>query len=49
MHAADLLVRSMRRDELDELVEWAAAESWNPGLYDADIFWATDPNGFIAA
>ena len=49
MHAADLLVRSMRREELDELVEWAAAEGWNPGLYDADIFWATDSNGFIAA
>jgi len=39
----------MRREELDMLVEWAAAEGWNPGLSDAEIFWATDPDGFIAA
>lgn len=28
------------------LVHWAALEGWNPGLQDAEIFWATDPNGF---
>ena len=39
----------MRREELDMLIEWAALEGWNPGLSDADIFWATDPDGFIAA
>lgn len=39
----------MRREELDVLVDWAAAEGWNPGLHDAGIFWATDPDGFIAA
>jgi ribosomal protein S18 acetylase RimI-like enzyme len=39
----------MRREELDQLVDWAAAEGWNPGLCDADIFWHTDPEGFIAA
>ncbi len=49
MHASNLLIRSMRREELDVLVDWAAAEGWNPGLHDADIFWATDPDGFIAA
>jgi GNAT superfamily N-acetyltransferase len=47
--SADLLVRPMRRDELDVLVDWAAGEGWNPGLHDADIFWATDPEGFVAA
>lgn len=46
---ADLLMRPMRRGELDVLVEWAADEGWNPGLHDAEIFWATDPEGFIAA
>jgi hypothetical protein len=42
-------IRPMRRDELDVLVGWAADEGWNPGRTDADIFWGTDPNGFIAA
>ncbi len=39
----------MTRGELDTLVEWAAREGWNPGLDDAEVFWATDPEGFIAA
>ncbi len=38
----------MQRNEFDTLVEWAASEGWNPGLVDADIFWETDPDGFIA-
>ena len=42
-------IRQMTRDELDMLVEWAAREGWNPGLDDADVFWATDPEGFVAA
>ena len=42
-------LRPLRRAELDTLVEWAAAEGWNPGLDDAEVFWATDPEGFIAA
>ena len=45
----DMNIRQMTRDELDTLVEWAALEGWNPGLDDADIFWATDPEGFVAA
>ncbi len=45
----DLLVRPMRRAELDALVDWAADEGWNPGLNDAEIFWAADPAGFVAA
>jgi GNAT superfamily N-acetyltransferase len=39
----------MTRDELAMLVEWAAREGWNPGLNDAEVFWATDPEGFVAA
>lgn len=46
---ADLVVRPMSRTELDVLVDWAADEGWNPGLNDAEIFWATDPAGFLAA
>lgn len=44
-----LEIRSMTRPELDKLVDWAAAEGWNPGLHDAGLFWATDPNAFVAA
>jgi len=28
------------------LTTWAQAEGWNPGLHDAEVFYATDPNGF---
>lgn len=39
----------MSREEVGELVDWAAREGWNPGRHDADAFWATDPDAFIAA
>jgi len=32
-----------------QLVGWAAREGWNPGLNDAELFWATDPEAFIAS
>ncbi len=32
---------------LRTLVSWAEAEGWNPGVNDAEVFWATDPGGFI--
>ncbi|MBK5968798.1 MULTISPECIES: GNAT family N-acetyltransferase [Thiorhodovibrio] len=44
-----LTIRAMTRPELDTLVDWATAEGWNPGLHDAQIFWDTDPEGFVAA
>jgi ribosomal protein S18 acetylase RimI-like enzyme len=37
----------MRRDEVDLALDWAAKEGWNPGLYDAETFYKTDPNGFL--
>jgi ribosomal protein S18 acetylase RimI-like enzyme len=49
MSDSKMLIRPMRRKELDLLVDWAAQEGWNPGLRDADVFWATDQNAFIAA
>jgi GNAT superfamily N-acetyltransferase len=45
----DLVVRNMTRSEVDELVAWAAREGWNPGLHDAEVFWATDAEAFLAA
>jgi len=40
-------VRPATREELAYVVEWAAKEGWNPGLYDADAFYASDPNGYL--
>ncbi len=45
----ELAIRNMTRPEVDELVAWAAREVWNPGLQDAEVFWITDPEAFIAA
>ncbi len=28
-------------------IDWAGTEGWNPGLFDADCFYAADPNGFL--
>jgi GNAT superfamily N-acetyltransferase len=40
-------IRTMSRQEINIAVDWAAAEGWNPGLYDADCFYAADPGGFL--
>ena len=36
-----------RPDEWDLVVDWAAAEGWNPGRHDAEHFLAVDPEGFL--
>lgn len=46
---AAITIRNMTRTEVDALVGWAANEGWNPGLHDAEVFWATDPEAYIAA
>jgi ribosomal protein S18 acetylase RimI-like enzyme len=40
-------IRTMTRREMDIAVDWAAAEGWNPGLYDAHCFNLADPTGFL--
>ena len=40
-------IRTMTRQEVDTALDWAAAEGWNPGLSDADCFYATDSRGFL--
>lgn len=40
-------IRAMTRQELDQVIGWAAAEGWNPGVNDADCFYAADPQGFL--
>ena len=37
------------REEFEIAVDWAAGEGWNPGLHDAEVFWKTDPEGFVCA
>lgn len=49
MNLDSVILRPLARGELDFAVDWAAAEGWNPGLYDADVFWNTDPGGFVGA
>jgi GNAT superfamily N-acetyltransferase len=49
MTLENVVVRRMSRDELDLALDWAAAEGWNPGLYDAESFYAIDPDGFFLA
>jgi hypothetical protein len=43
------VIRSARREEMPLLLDWAAAEGWNPGLADAAAFRAADPEGFLLA
>ncbi len=40
-------VRTMRNKELAFAIDLAAREGWNPGLHDAECFFAADPNGFL--
>lgn len=47
MAAPAYTIRPMHRSDLDLVVDWAAAEGWNPGLHDADCFYAADPQGFL--
>jgi ribosomal protein S18 acetylase RimI-like enzyme len=47
--AGDLTIEAMDARDLEQVLGWAAAEGWNPGLGDADAFLAADPEGFLIA
>lgn len=47
MSSEGFRVRTMTRKDLDLAIDWAAEEGWNPGLHDAECFYAADPNGFF--
>ncbi len=49
MKLDELVIRRMSRAELGLALDWAANEGWNPGLHDADCFYAVDPEGFFIA
>jgi GNAT superfamily N-acetyltransferase len=49
MAGKDPSIRTLSFAEVKTLVDWAAGEGWNPGLYDAAAFHAADPEGFLGA
>ena len=40
-------VRKMTPREFDLTISWAGSEGWNPGIHDAETFFAADPEGFF--
>jgi ribosomal protein S18 acetylase RimI-like enzyme len=42
-------IRLLDEHEVATVVDWAAAEGWNPGLRDAEAFLAADHGGFLGA
>ncbi|MCH1494275.1 MAG: GNAT family N-acetyltransferase [Rubripirellula sp.] len=42
------VLRKLAYPELEKLVSWAREEGWEPGVNDAQQFWAYDPEGFLA-
>ncbi|TIT76763.1 MAG: GNAT family N-acetyltransferase, partial [Mesorhizobium sp.] len=42
-------IRTLTASEVETLIDWAAAEGWNPGIGDAAALRAADPEGFIGA
>ncbi|PTX91961.1 GNAT family N-acetyltransferase [Verrucomicrobia bacterium LW23] len=45
----EFLVEPMTRRSVQLTLDWAAREGWNPGIHDADAFFAADPGGFFRA
>ncbi|MDB5613848.1 MAG: hypothetical protein JWQ22_1501 [Devosia sp.] len=43
------VIRVLHLGGIQTLLDWAAAEGWNPGLEDAKAFQAADPDGFLGA
>lgn len=46
VNIVELKFQRLDIEGLKTLVKWAAEEGWNPGPNDAEVFWATDPEGF---
>jgi GNAT superfamily N-acetyltransferase len=42
-----LEIRTLRISEIPSLIDWAAAEGWNPSPDDAGAFFAADRHGFL--
>lgn len=37
----------LNKEQLTILMDWAAEEGWNPGIYDIEAFWAADHQGYM--
>ncbi len=46
MNLDGLEFTKLDKQGLEILIDWARDEGWNPGSFDADIFWKTDPDGY---
>lgn len=44
-----LIIRKMGREEVEFAIEMAAAEGWNPGIHDGELFYKADSEGFFIA
>lgn len=44
-----IVYRNASLAEVALMLDWDAAEGWNPGLDDAAAFHAADPDGFFLA
>lgn len=44
----DYRIEPMKLAGVEVAIDWAAREGWNPGLNDAQCFYAIDPDGFFA-
>ncbi len=44
---ANYIITHLAKDEMSVAIDWAKREGWNPGLYDKDCFYQTDPQGFF--
>jgi GNAT superfamily N-acetyltransferase len=46
MNIDDLQFEKLDLNGVKTLADWAQKEGWNTGPYDADVYYATDPDGF---
>ncbi len=42
-------VRPATREEVEQMVAWAAEEGWNPSVHDADVYYRTSPESYFVA
>lgn len=45
--SAHYVMRNLREGEINQVIDMAAAEGWNPGLSDSEAFFNADKNGFF--
>ncbi|MEO2265811.1 GNAT family N-acetyltransferase [Pseudoalteromonas sp. YIC-656] len=47
MQNTNFTIKTMTKKDMHIMIDWAAEEGWNPGLHDADCYFAADPQGFL--